>query len=96
MISYTFSGLLWQHSAPGGWHFVSIPPDMASEIRMLLQNDEQGWGRLPVTAYLMTQEWKTAIWYDTKFKTYLLPIKSAIRMKANLQVGATVEIRIRL
>ena len=31
--------------------------------------------------------WKTAIWYDTKMETYLLPIKAEIRTKSDLELN---------
>jgi hypothetical protein len=32
-IHYTFESLLWQHASPSGWHFISLPVEMAQEIR---------------------------------------------------------------
>ena len=69
----------WQHSGPGGWYFVSLPVGLAKEIREALRSEEGGWGRLPVTAKIGASEWKTAIWFDTKAGTYLLPLKAEVR-----------------
>lgn len=55
--------------------FCFLPFDFSKEIRENLQSEEEGWGRLKATAKIGITEWKTAIWYDTKLKTYLLPIK---------------------
>jgi hypothetical protein len=63
---------------------------MASEIRENSKWQEQGWGRLKATARIGNSEWDTAIWYDTKHQTYLLPIKAAIRVKELLQLGMVV------
>ena len=89
-IHYTFESPLWQHASPGGWHFISLPVDMAREIRENSQWQEEGWGRLKATARIGSSEWDTAIWYDTKHQTYLLPIKAAIRVKEMLQVDMVV------
>jgi hypothetical protein len=64
---------------------------MASEIRENSKWQEQGWGRLKATARIGNSEWDTAIWYDTKHQTYLLPIKAAIRAKEQLRVNAVVQ-----
>ena len=36
----------------------------------------EGWGRLKATAKIGNSEWATAIWFDTKINTYLLPLKA--------------------
>ena len=37
-------------------------------------------------------EWKTAIWFDTKQDTYLLPLKAEIRKKENIVPDKDVEV----
>jgi hypothetical protein len=34
---------------------------------------------------------KTAIWFDTKVNTYLLPLKAEIRKKENFEIGKNIE-----
>ncbi len=36
----------------------------------------------------------TAIWFDTKSNTYLLPIKAAIRKKEKVEPGEEIQITI--
>lgn len=91
-IPYRFTASPWQYSGPNGWHFVSLPKKMAREIRKSFRSEEEGWGRLSVTAQIGESEWKTAIWFDTKQDTYLLPLKAGIRKKENLSVQESVEI----
>ncbi len=91
-IKYEFTTTLWQHSATGGWHFVSLPEATATEIRTLLKSSEEGWGRLKATAKIGTTEWKTAIWFDTKRNTYLLPVKANIRSKEKLTLGTAITV----
>lgn len=83
-IKYEFSAKIWQHASPGGWHFISLPDELAKEIRENLQWQEEGWGRLKASAAIGNSKWETAIWFDTKRNTYLLPVKAAIRKKENL------------
>ena len=91
-ITYTFSSVIWQHGAPGGWHFVSLPEELATEIRTHLKWQEEGWGRLKASAKVGNSSWDTAIWFDTKKKTYILPLKAAIRKKEKLAADDYVEI----
>jgi len=32
-IKYEFRSKVWQHPAPGGWYFVSLPAAVSKEIR---------------------------------------------------------------
>lgn len=85
-IKYVFSGSIWQHSSPDGWYFVSLPEELSGEIRENLKWMEEGWGRLKAIAKIGETHWETAIWFDTKRNTYLLPIKSDIRKKEKLSL----------
>ena len=38
--------------------------------------------------------WDTAIWYDTKFKTYILPLKAEIRKKEKIEIGNMLDVEI--
>ena len=93
-IKHAFAGKLWQHPSPGGWHFISLPVETAQEIRATLKSQEEGWGRLKVTAKIGSTEWKTAIWFDSKRSTYLLPVKAGIRKKENLGAKAAVDVEV--
>jgi len=89
-----FTASVWRYSGQGSWHFISLPYEMAKEIRENLKSEEEGWGRLKVTALIGTTEWRTAIWFDTKLKTYLLPLKAEIRKKENLEIEKRIPVNI--
>ncbi|MDR3141429.1 MAG: DUF1905 domain-containing protein [Tannerellaceae bacterium] len=76
----------------GGWWIVFLPKEMAKEIRENLKFLEEGWGRLKITAKIGNSQWKTAIWFDTKNDTYLLPLKAEIRKKENIETGQEIDI----
>jgi hypothetical protein len=89
-IQYQFVAKPWQHQGPGGWYFVSLPVKLSNEIRTVFKMDEEGWGRLKAIAKIGSTEWQTAIWFDSKKKTYLLPLKADIRKKEQLVVDKLV------
>ncbi len=91
-IKYEFTATPWQHSGPGGWHFVSLPETLSEEIRNAFRSEEEGWGRLKATTKIGDSEWKTAVWFDTKQNAYLLPLKAEIRKRENLQIGERVKV----
>lgn len=65
---------------------------MAKEIRETLKSEEEGWGRLKAEAKIGKSEWKTAIWFDTKANTYLLPLKAAIRKKESIETEKEIDV----
>jgi hypothetical protein len=90
-IKYEFTARPWQYNGPSSWYFISLPKEIAKEIRNALKREEEGWGRLKATAKIGISEWKTAIWFDTKMGTYLLPLKSEIRKKENLEIDKEIK-----
>ena len=64
------------------------------EIRRHLQWQEEGWGRMKASAVIKEMKWDTAIWFDKKRDTYLLPIKSDVRLKASLSTGDVLNVSI--
>lgn len=93
-LKYDFTGSPWQHTAPGGWYFISLPESVAHEIREALRSEEEGWGRLKATAEIGESKWETAIWFDTKKNTYLLPLKATIRKSEGIDIGNTVKVTV--
>lgn len=91
-IQYRFSSKVWQYAGPGGWYFISLPQKLSKEIRKTFRSEEAGWGRLTAIARIGNSEWKTAIWFDTKRNTYLLPLKAEIRKKEKLISGKNVKV----
>ncbi len=83
---------MWKHESPGGWHFVSLPKNISNEIRENLGWQEEGWGRMKARVQIDEQKWDTAIWFDTKRETYILPIKAHIRNKINLNTDTNINI----
>lgn len=85
-VKFEFSAKLWQYGGEGSWHFVSLPKDISNEIREHFQWQEEGWGRMKMVAEINEFRWETSIWFDSKMKIYLLPIKAEVRKKLKLKV----------
>lgn len=93
-IKYQFCSQMWQYNSPNGWYFISIPKGISKEIRSNLKWQEEGWGRMKAIAEINQNNWKTAIWFDTKLDTYILPIKSEIRKSSNLTINTDIIVQI--
>lgn len=93
-LQYSFKGKLWQYPGSGGWYFISLPTKLSKEIRAALKSEEEGWGRLKATAKIGKIQWDTAIWFDTKQNSYLLPIKKEIRLKEQFYIDESRKVTI--
>ena len=92
---YEFSAKVYIYSSSKdmiGWTFVSLPKELSAEIRGDFKHLEEGFGRMKVTAKLGGSEWQTAIWFDTKQDTYLLPLKAKVRKQENVMTGEDVKV----
>ena len=72
--------------------FVSLPKEISIDIRNIFKCLEEGWGRLKVTAIIGNTQWQTAIWFDTKQDTYLLPLKAAVRKKECIELNKPLQV----
>ena len=95
-VSYTFEGNVWTYNSPASWYFVSVPKTISEEIRTLFKQWEEGWGRLKCKAQIGKTVWETAIWFDTKYEAYTLPIKAEIRKKENIQADQHIVVYIKI
>ncbi|MBW6482950.1 MAG: DUF1905 domain-containing protein [Vicingaceae bacterium] len=91
---YRFAAKVWKHSAAASWYFVSLPIKQAKEIRFHFQNLEEGWGRLSCNAQIGKTRWNSAIWFDTKHQSYILPLKAEIRKKEQITTAQQISITV--
>jgi len=98
LMEYEFIGKFRKYKEEDtcGWNFLFMPHDLAKEIRAMHKHQEEGWGRMKVTAKIGGSEWKTSIWFDTKNDTYLLPIKAAIRKKEKIEMELGNEVKVKI
>ena len=87
---YDFRGELWQYDGPAAWHFVSLPAEMADDIRDRLGPNVSAFGSIPVAARVGSTRWTTSLFPDKVRRTYLLPVKKGVRVVENLETGDVV------
>lgn len=93
-MSYTFRSEVWLYPGEAGWHFVTLPVDVAEEIREATALLRKGYGSVRVTADAGGQTWQTSLFPDTQSGSYLLPVKKAVRTAARVSAGDEVEVRL--
>jgi hypothetical protein len=90
--SFETNVIYWRGPAP--WFFAPIPAPHADEIRRVSRFVTYGWGVIPVEARIGDVVFTTSLF--PKDETYLLPIKAAVRRKANVTAGDVIAVTMTL
>ncbi|MCA1440834.1 DUF1905 domain-containing protein [Ensifer sp. IC4062] len=85
---------LWLYPGKGGWHFVTLPTEVARQIRFTAEPKKRGWGSEAVIARIGKTEWMTSIFPDKASGSFLLPVKAEVRRRENLATGETVRVNL--
>jgi len=84
------TGPLWLWSGgQGSWHFLTVPEDMAGEIRAHGLAQRGGFGSVRVEARLNGVAWRTSV-FPQKSGGYVLPVKASVRRDAAIAAGDEV------
>ena len=97
-MTYEFEADLWEWEArrTDSWTFVAVPTDIADEVLELTAPFARGFGSVRVEVTVGATSWRTSIFPDSRRRTYVLPIKKAVRRAEQLGAGDTARVRLRL
>jgi hypothetical protein len=87
---------VWRHPGPGGWHFVTLPAEVADDVRARTGAGPRPFGTVPVVVTLGGTTWATSLFADTASASYLLPLKAAVRRSEEVEAGDDVELVLEL
>ncbi|KRE66221.1 hypothetical protein ASG92_16415 [Arthrobacter sp. Soil736] len=90
--SYAFRAELWLYPGDSGWHFLTLPEDLADDIREESAAFRRGFGSVKVTASIAGHQWQTSLFPESRSRSYVLPVKKAIRTAARISAGDEVEV----
>jgi len=93
-VEFSFSATVWEWRGPAPYHFVSVPPDVAIEIKELASAVTYGWGMIPVSGKIGTTMFDTSLW--AKNGTYAVPLKDAVRKAEEISLNDLVSIELSL
>ena len=87
-MNFAFTASVWEWRGPAPYHFVSVPPDIAAEIKELASAVTYGWGMIPVEGKIGNTSFTTSLW--AKNGTYAVPLKDAVRKAEGISLDDTV------
>lgn len=93
---YVTRARLWRWSGgKASWYFLTLPAAVSREIRLVDAGPRRvGFGSLRVEATIGDSTWRTSIFPSAQQKSYVLPVKSAVRKAQGLVEGKPVSFRI--
>ena len=94
--TFEFAAPLWQYPGEGGWHFVSLPAEISSDITDMTAGSRRGFGSVRVDVTVGATSWRTSLFPDSKTGTYLLPVKKAVRLAEHLEAGGEVRAQLQI
>ena len=87
---FEFEAELWRWEArTDSWVFAALPEDVSDEIADL-PIPTAGFGSVKVEVTLGAQRWSTSVFPDAQRKTFVVPIKAAVRRAEGVDVGDRV------
>ncbi|MGA4506855.1 DUF1905 domain-containing protein [Propionibacteriaceae bacterium G1746] len=93
-VEFTFTGVVFEWRGPAPFIYVRVPDEVADEIHEEASRVTYGWGMIPGTLTIGATTWYTALF--PKDGGYLVPLKLAVQRAEGIELGDTVEIRLRL
>ena len=93
-MEFSFSNTVWEWRGPAPYHFVSVPLEIANEIKQLASAVTYGWGMIPVSGKIGSTSFGTSLW--AKNGTYAVPLKDAVRKAEGISIGDMVSVKLAL
>jgi hypothetical protein len=90
LLELTFEAQVIHWRGPSPYFFAPLPPCEAGEVRRISRAVTYGWGVIPVEAQVGAAAFTTSLF--PKDDGYLLPLKDAVRKKADVTAGDTIAV----
>ena len=87
MLRHEMQAGIWVYPGKGGWHFITLPTDVAARIKAAMAGLARPWGSLGVTAVIGKTRWQTSLFPDKASGSLLLPVKASVRQCEGLKAG---------
>lgn len=90
MSQFSFEAEVIYWRGPSPYFYAPLPAPEAEEVRRISRLVTYGWGMIPVEVELGGVTFNTAMF--AKDGTYYLPLKAAVRKKANVTAGDRIAV----
>lgn len=99
MTEHEFTAALWRWQARdettgGAWFFVSLPFEVADAIEEET-GPRKGFGSVRFEVSVGSSTWRTSVFPSVEEKTFVLPVKKAVRVAEGLTEGGPCTVRLR-
>jgi Domain of unknown function (DUF1905) len=94
LLEIAFSGEAIDWRGPAPHVFVAIPAEQVEAVRDAAREASYGWGCVPVEASANGVDFTTSLF--PRAGGYMLPLKVKVRLAADLSVGDTVSVTMRI
>ncbi|TNM36407.1 DUF1905 domain-containing protein [Nocardioides albidus] len=96
--AYEFTAELWRWRARaeesgGAWFFVSLPFEVSDAIDESAPG--KGFGSVRVEVSVGASTWRTSVFPSAEERTFVLPVKKAVRTAEGLVEGGPCTVRLR-
>jgi hypothetical protein len=92
----TVTGPIWIWTGENGsWHFITVPEEQSDEIRVHCLANARGFRSARVEACIHDISWRTSV-FPMKSGGYILPVKAAVRRKAEVAADDEVTVTLEL
>lgn len=91
--TYDVTSEVWRSEGPTGRYFVTLPLELAAEIRARFSGSHQAVGSLPVSVELGQSIWSTSLYADSDASSYVIPIRDDVRRRERVRDQQVVTLR---
>ena len=98
MNEFQFEAQVWQWKGdgPATWRFLTLPFDLTDEIDELTTGRQGGFGSVRVEVTIGRTTWATSVFPSKEQRSFILPVKAAVRKAEALADGVTAHVTLRL
>ena len=89
-VRFNFEAEVIYWRGPSPFFFAPVPEPLVAELKSVARAVTYGWGMVPVEAKIGGVAFTTSLF--PKDETYLLPLKVAVRRKAEVTAGDVIAI----
>ncbi|MBW9231807.1 DUF1905 domain-containing protein [Leptospira santarosai] len=89
-----FQTKVWVYPGKGGWHFLTLPPNVSKKVKLLTDRSRGSWGMVPVLAQIGDTSWKTSIFPEKDSSKFVLPLKADVRKREKIRMDRKVRVSI--